>query len=306
MKYFLISDNVDTLAGMRLVGVRGVVVHEEDEVRAALDKACADPDIGLVLITDKLVAYLNTSSRASGRSSSKCRTATATRTPATASNAISPRSWALKFEVTSMNKKAAEQQRAVRSMETPEQYSEFEDSVIEAAKTQAQRIIDDARRQGDANFDKLMEGHRGDPLIPYREEAKNRLARKMASVKQDNRKKLLVYRSQLVNGLFAEMEEALEEYTGTPAYAQRVADALARRAPEISGKCTVRLRRADEALLASVVKKALPSADIAVDGSIRLGGVKLETQHILYDETLDFAAAAERAAFLTRCKLRVE
>lgn len=57
-----------------------------------------------------------------------------------------------------MNKKAAEQQRAVRSMETPEQYSEFEDSVIEAAKTQAQRIIDDARRQGDANFDKLMEG----------------------------------------------------------------------------------------------------------------------------------------------------
>ena len=205
-----------------------------------------------------------------------------------------------------MNKKAAEQQRAVRSMETPEQYSEFEDSVIEAAKTQAQRIIDDARRQGDANFDKLMEGHRGDPLIPYREEAKNRLARKMASVKQDNRKKLLVYRSQLVNGLFAEMEEALEEYTGTPAYAQRVADALARRAPEISGKCTVRLRRADEALLAPVVKKALPSADIAVDGSIRLGGVKLETQHILYDETLDFAAAAERAAFLTRCELRVE
>lgn len=107
MKYFLISDNVDTLAGMRLVGVRGVVVHEEDEVRAALDKACADPDIGLVLIIDKLVAkcsadmaYLNTSSRASGRSSSKCRTATATRTPATASNAISPRSWALKFEVT--------------------------------------------------------------------------------------------------------------------------------------------------------------------------------------------------------------
>ena len=36
MKYFLISDNVDTLAGMRLVGVRGVVVHEEDEVRACL------------------------------------------------------------------------------------------------------------------------------------------------------------------------------------------------------------------------------------------------------------------------------
>lgn len=56
MKYFLISDNVDTLAGMRLVGVRGVVVHEPDEMNEALEKACADPEIGLVLITDKLVA----------------------------------------------------------------------------------------------------------------------------------------------------------------------------------------------------------------------------------------------------------
>ena len=56
MKYFLISDNVDTLAGMRLVGVRGVVVHEPEEMSQALEKACADPEIGLVLITDKLVA----------------------------------------------------------------------------------------------------------------------------------------------------------------------------------------------------------------------------------------------------------
>ena len=56
MKYFLISDNVDTLAGMRLVGVRGVVMHSQEEVKAALEKACADPDVGLVLITDKLVA----------------------------------------------------------------------------------------------------------------------------------------------------------------------------------------------------------------------------------------------------------
>ena len=53
MKYFLISDNVDTLAGMRLVGVRGVVVHEPEEMNQALEKACADPEIGLVLITDK-------------------------------------------------------------------------------------------------------------------------------------------------------------------------------------------------------------------------------------------------------------
>ncbi len=114
-----------------------------------------------------------------------------------------------------------------------------------------------------------------------------------------------MYRSQLVNGLFAEMEEALEEYTGTPAYAQRVADALARRAPEISGKCTVRLRRADEELLAPVVKKALPRR-ISPWTVPSVWAASSWKQHIPVRRNAGFAAAAERAAFLTRCKLRVE
>ena len=54
MKYFLISDNTDTLADMALVGVPGVVVHEPNEVEAALQKACDDPEVGIVLLTDKL------------------------------------------------------------------------------------------------------------------------------------------------------------------------------------------------------------------------------------------------------------
>mgnify|MGYP003400897553 CR=1 FL=1 len=39
MKFFLISDNVDTKMGMRFAGIEGVVVHQEDEVRSQLDKA---------------------------------------------------------------------------------------------------------------------------------------------------------------------------------------------------------------------------------------------------------------------------
>ena len=54
MKYFLISDNVDTLAAMRMVGIMGVVVHQEDEVRTALQQAVQDPEVGLVLVTSKL------------------------------------------------------------------------------------------------------------------------------------------------------------------------------------------------------------------------------------------------------------
>ena len=32
MKMYLISDNVDTLIGMRLSGVEGVVLHKRDEI----------------------------------------------------------------------------------------------------------------------------------------------------------------------------------------------------------------------------------------------------------------------------------
>ena len=54
MKFYLISDNNDTYVGMRMAGVEGVVVHEAEDVEAALKQACKDPDIGVVLITAKL------------------------------------------------------------------------------------------------------------------------------------------------------------------------------------------------------------------------------------------------------------
>ena len=47
MKMFLISDNVDTYTGMRLAGVDGVVVHERDELRTALeDVLCGSAGAG--------------------------------------------------------------------------------------------------------------------------------------------------------------------------------------------------------------------------------------------------------------------
>lgn len=53
MKMFLISDNVDTYTGMRLAGVEGAVVHEEQELREAIDKVLTDKEIGILLLTEK-------------------------------------------------------------------------------------------------------------------------------------------------------------------------------------------------------------------------------------------------------------
>ncbi|MBU1145257.1 MAG: V-type ATP synthase subunit F [Firmicutes bacterium] len=55
MKFFLLSDNVDTQVGMRLVGIDGVVIHERYEVLNELEKAMENEEICIVLITTKLI-----------------------------------------------------------------------------------------------------------------------------------------------------------------------------------------------------------------------------------------------------------
>lgn len=56
MKFFLISDNVDTKMGMRFSGIEGVVVHQEKHVRRELKKAMERSDIAVILITETLVS----------------------------------------------------------------------------------------------------------------------------------------------------------------------------------------------------------------------------------------------------------
>lgn len=55
MKFFLISDNVDTQVGLRLVGIEGVVVHERKPFLELLEEKLHDDDIGIILLTTKCV-----------------------------------------------------------------------------------------------------------------------------------------------------------------------------------------------------------------------------------------------------------
>lgn len=52
MKFYLISDNIDTQMGLRLSGIEGVVVHDPEETSAALDKAMKMNDVAVILMTD--------------------------------------------------------------------------------------------------------------------------------------------------------------------------------------------------------------------------------------------------------------
>lgn len=52
MKIFVIGDEY-TVLGYRLAGIQGTVVHNQQEATDAMNKALGDPEIGIILITQR-------------------------------------------------------------------------------------------------------------------------------------------------------------------------------------------------------------------------------------------------------------
>lgn len=54
MRFYLISDNTDTEVGLRLAGIEGEVVQDEEGMRTAFETVLKRSDIGVVLVTQLL------------------------------------------------------------------------------------------------------------------------------------------------------------------------------------------------------------------------------------------------------------
>ena len=52
MQIFLMADNQDTVTGMRLAGVPGVIANDREDLENALNDALANPDIGIILLME--------------------------------------------------------------------------------------------------------------------------------------------------------------------------------------------------------------------------------------------------------------
>lgn len=52
MKLYLISDNLDSLTGLRFAGIEGCIAKSEKELASALESVLCDKEIGIVLLTE--------------------------------------------------------------------------------------------------------------------------------------------------------------------------------------------------------------------------------------------------------------
>jgi len=57
MKFFLIGDEY-TVLGYSLVGINGVIVNNAQEANDALNAVTKDPDVGIILITQRIASEI--------------------------------------------------------------------------------------------------------------------------------------------------------------------------------------------------------------------------------------------------------
>ena len=136
----------------------------------------------------------------------------------------------------------------------------FEASVLKSASMEAQEIVQEGEKEARKIVEEARRSSVDTQLDAYRRAAKRTAALEAAVARRENRDRLLRYRTQLVNGLFAEAQEAALAFaqSGQP-YAAFVQQSLARHRDACAqGPCRVLVREADMAALEGAVQAALP------------------------------------------------
>lgn len=58
MKTFLISDNLDSLVGLKIAGIKGSVVHTREEVLKVLEDLLKDNKVSTIIVTEKIAELI--------------------------------------------------------------------------------------------------------------------------------------------------------------------------------------------------------------------------------------------------------
>lgn len=61
MKFYLLSDDPDTLVGLRLAGIQGKLLQKNEDALLKIEKISEDKDVGMILITPAVAKALGSS-----------------------------------------------------------------------------------------------------------------------------------------------------------------------------------------------------------------------------------------------------
>ena len=58
MKMYLISDNIDTIVGLKIAGIDGEIVQKREEALECIDKITNNKGFGIIVITEKVMKMI--------------------------------------------------------------------------------------------------------------------------------------------------------------------------------------------------------------------------------------------------------
>ena len=298
MKMYLISDNVDTLTGMRLAGVDGIVVHERDELKEAIEKAMSDPEIGIVLLTEKF-----------GREF-----------PELIDEIKLERKMPLLIEIPDRHgtgrkkdfitsyvneaiglKLSAGCRRKVTTLTVEEKISHIREAAMEEARARGNEIIDQHQKA----LEGVFKTHKQEAVM----QADTRIKTETASARQQLntvtskgqlklRRQLSRVQNELKNKLFEEVREMAEEYMKTEAYKELLVSYIAKAARFADGNpLTIYINSSDEDKKEFLEKRT--GMTVTVSEEDFLGGIRsiIPGRNILIDHSFSGALEKEYEEF---------
>ena len=298
MKMYLISDNLDTLTGMRLAGVDGIVVHERDELKETIEKAMSDPEIGIVLLTEKF-----------GREF-----------PELIDEIKLERKMPLLIEIPDRHgtgrkkdfitsyvneaiglKLSAGWRRKVTTLTVEEKISHIREAAMEEARARGNEIIDQHQKA----LEGVFKTHKQEAVM----QADTRIKTETASARQQLntvtskgqlklRRQLSRVQNELKNKLFEEVREMAEEYMKTEAYKELLVSYIAKAARFADGNpLTIYINSSDEDKKEFLEKRT--GMTVTVSEEDFLGGIRsiIPGRNILIDHSFSGALEKEYEEF---------
>ncbi len=139
------------------------------------------------------------------------------------------------------------------------------------------------------------------------EEQKNEQRSILAQKTQQAQKELFLKRLEMTDKIFAMAKEKLIRFTDTNDYREKLIRSSKEIAELFSGKnCVIYLSEKDMDK-ADLIKSAFENAEIAVDNTIVIGGIKgyCADMNIVADETIDTKLYAQKDWFIENSGLKV-
>lgn len=184
----------------------------------------------------------------------------------------------------------------------------FMDAIHQEAEKRQNKINQETEAFKKAELTKIKRQARAevDEIIRKRtEEIMIDSGRAISAHRQENKKRLLLKRNEIMSDIFSEVEDRILVFAATEGYLKKVEKDIESVRDRLDGAITVLMKKGDRS--ESVCRKLIQNVKVEYDKSIKLGGIiiVLEDKRKRLDFTFDSLLEEEKERFRETDELKI-